>query len=398
MQAHVAASATRSAAARDVAAREAGFDVPFRLSRGVPVVAVTIDGQGPFDMILDTGAGLCIVSPELVGSLTGVHPRELSASDGSVTDVHGRTVDIGQELRHQPWAIMGPASTDGIADLGLVTAAVLPLESVKAAFGPSVEGILGLPGFAGQTLSLDYARRRLGVGDELPPTVAAVTDDGSRPHVVRAAIGPRGLRVPVTWRDQTFDFAIDTASTLSVEVSRKLIWRMALTGRPQRAVGARGLTGGGEDEIIGRLYDDLTLAGVNLRQPIIRSGSDNRIGAGLLRQFDIHIDTRRQLMAFVPRNGHTTLTFNPVRRVWPDFDVRPTSAGLLVTAIDRGQFDEPSPLHVGDLIVRVASHPIVHLQPAVWSAMLGGARPIPLSVRRGDRLIRVVLPVRDIVP
>ncbi len=362
-----------------------------RLSRSVPIVQVRIDGAGPFDMVLDTGAGLCIVSPRLVKRLGDTARPRLSRSNGTVTDVHGRSVDVPHELRGHRWTL-GP---DAGPDLGSVSAAVLPLDHVRAAFGESIEGILGLPAFAGLALSIDYARGQLRVGRELPAELAAVQPES---RIVAASIGPRGLRVPVLWRGQSFDFAVDTASTLGIEVSRSLVWRMAFAHPPRRAVGARGLTGGGEDEIIGRLYDDMTLAGIALHRPIVRSGSDNRIGTGLLRHFILHIDTRRQRLVFEPYGQRTRLDFAPVRRVWPDFDVRPTAAGLLVISIDAGAVDKLSPLHVGDLIVRAGGRPVGQLSPTAWAALLGRDEPVSLTVRRGDRLVAVVLPVYAMIP
>lgn len=378
-----APSAARAAA---IPTHDQAAIAPLRFVRGVPVVQVHIDGQGPFDMVLDTGAMLCVVSPRLIERLDGTDASDLARARGQVSDVHGRTVDIAHELRGRRWSI-------GQADLPSFRAAVLPIENVRLALGEAIEGILGMPAFAGRTFSIDYAGRRLGIGWEMPGDVPAA-------HVLEADLDRHGLRVPVRWRHETLSFALDTASTLGVEIKRQEIWRMAFTAPPQTTRGAQGLTGGGEDELIGRLYDDMHLADVTLRRPIVRSGSDNRIGAALLSQFTLHVDTRRRRVALEPRDGHEVLTFAPVRRVWPTFEVRPTGEGLEVVAVQdqaRTGADDP-PLRRGDVIVRAAGRPVQRYDPTTWASLLTGDRPVPLVVRRDGSLRGIVLPVRDVVP
>lgn len=384
-----AATTTRASSAAPPAAipaHDQAVIAPLRFVRGVPIVQAYIDGQGPFDMVLDTGAMLCIVSPRLIERLDGTDAGDLTRARGQVSDVHGRTVDIGHELRGRRWSI-------GQADLPSFRAAVLPIENVRLALGEEIHGILGMPAFAGRVFSIDYAVRRLSIGWEMPGDIPAT-------HVLEADMDRHGLRVPVRWRNETMSFALDTASTLGVEIKRQEIWRMAFTAPPRPTRGAQGLTGGGEDELIGRLYDDLHLAGVTLRQPVVRSGSDNRIGAALLGQFTLHVDTRRRRVALEPRGGREALGFAPVRRVWPTFEVRPTAEGLEVVAVQdqaRPDADDP-PLRVGDVIVRAAGRPVQRYDPAAWAAMLTGSRPVPLVVRRDGSLRGIVLPVRDVVP
>lgn len=56
-------------------------EVPMQVRFGTPVIPVYIDGSGPYQFILDTGASVCIISPELAKTLQ-IEPGESGTARG----------------------------------------------------------------------------------------------------------------------------------------------------------------------------------------------------------------------------------------------------------------------------------------------------------------------------
>jgi hypothetical protein len=60
--------------------------VPVQISSGYTVVPVYVEEQGPYDFVLDTGAAICAVSPEVAQALNLPH-GETATARGAVEDV-----------------------------------------------------------------------------------------------------------------------------------------------------------------------------------------------------------------------------------------------------------------------------------------------------------------------
>lgn len=56
-------------------------EVPMQIRFGTPVIPVYIDGSGPYQFIFDTGASVCIISPELAKTLQ-IEPGESGTARG----------------------------------------------------------------------------------------------------------------------------------------------------------------------------------------------------------------------------------------------------------------------------------------------------------------------------
>ncbi len=115
-----------------------------------PLVAVTINGQGPFDFILDTGANRTSVSPRLAQEL------------GLVTD-HRREID----------GVTGPAIVD-IVMLDRLEAGALRLDAVAAPVVNqhilgSTYGLLGVDALAGLRVAFDFNADTVEIGESGAP-------------------------------------------------------------------------------------------------------------------------------------------------------------------------------------------------------------------------------------
>jgi len=127
--------------------------VPLRLTPhgSLPVVAVLVNGQGPFDFIVDTGASHLVVGKDLA--------TLLELPDGGA-DIPGMGAG----------GVIAPAKTElsevrvGGAVLHNAEAGIMDLSSVSATAEMTVSGILGYPFLAGRVVTIDYRRREIRIG------------------------------------------------------------------------------------------------------------------------------------------------------------------------------------------------------------------------------------------
>jgi hypothetical protein len=116
------------------------------LTRGRPVVMVTVDGKGPFRFVVDTGTGgQAVVTPQLARKLhlAAAGFAELSDPSGAGSQsVPRRTIP-------------------SIRVAGVEFAGVLALEHSLGDMDSACDGLLGFTLFRDYLLALDYPNRRL---------------------------------------------------------------------------------------------------------------------------------------------------------------------------------------------------------------------------------------------
>ncbi len=128
---------------------EADAAIRFELARQKPLVlaVMTINGRGPFVMEIDTGATGTSLSPR-AAARAGVK----SLGHGQMAGAGGRiAVGVGRAR----------ASLGGVTrDLNAV--AITPaIDSIAAAAGSAIDGVIGGDFFAGACLTLDFPQQRL---------------------------------------------------------------------------------------------------------------------------------------------------------------------------------------------------------------------------------------------
>jgi len=118
--------------------------VPLRLAGHLPVVRVTVDGAGPFDFAIDTGATASIVDPRLARegalALAGAVPVVSMRGSRPVTRVRIARLKAGP------------------VDLGTAAPLVLGLASLRA-LDAKIAGVLGQDVLSGTNLLVDYRGR-----------------------------------------------------------------------------------------------------------------------------------------------------------------------------------------------------------------------------------------------
>lgn len=141
------------------------------------IVPVTIEGEGPFLFLLDTGAGTTIVDQRLAARF----PSAVSPVSNSFLLAGADRVPYGAVLGIERLGIGG-------AEFKSLSAVVFDLETISAAIGCQLDGILGFPLFRNCLLTLDYRLREVRIEEgRLPPAdgrrIFACEGDGRRPAI-----------------------------------------------------------------------------------------------------------------------------------------------------------------------------------------------------------------------
>lgn len=157
--------------------------VPFELlDDGSVVIAVFIDGAGPFRFVLDTGSTRSVVSPQLAEKL-----RLPAIARSSVITPSGDD--------RRPVVQLRGVVIDGLPP---VNVAAVVAEHLDIAAGRRVHGLLGQDVLAPLVYTIDYRRREVRWNAELDPAAAGVrlplvVADG----IFLVSLSHRGSREPL---------------------------------------------------------------------------------------------------------------------------------------------------------------------------------------------------------
>jgi len=247
-------------------------DISFRLAGGqnpLILVPVYVEGKGPYEFILDTGAYRCLLSPELSSSI-GIQPGSQQQATGiggaiNISSARVSSLTVGTARQEN----IEVAITGELSRLG---------EAVQS----KVDGVLGSNFLKDFRVSLDYARGvvRLDHSSLDPSSQRAARSVTSVPFKLATPEKPLiSLPVFVNGRGP-FQFFLDTGAsrtTLSFALARKL---------GIVAVGNRSGTGaGGHIRMLSATLDSLTLGKASI--------SDAPVSVGdFLGNFDSVIDTK----------------------------------------------------------------------------------------------------------
>jgi predicted aspartyl protease len=247
-------------------------------------VGATINGRGPYDCILDTGAGISLLSPEVARELgiEVIGKKEARGAAGPVSLSLGRveSLAVGDAVVRAPEvAITGE------------------LLRIGAAVGARIDGNLGYSFLSHFRVTVDYARSTLRL------TGANHEDTG------RAARGQVAFRlaaadkplviVPVLVNgSHAYEFALDTGASVTV-VTPELARQQGLTLREMPSMAG----GGGTMSASAGQLESLALGGAESRRvSVVASGFlgplsdavgaklDGILGYNFLREFRVTID------------------------------------------------------------------------------------------------------------
>lgn len=257
--------------------------IPLRTYHGLPVVSVTISGRGPYDMILDTGAGVTLLDEAIASSL-----RLPEAGDARVGD---SVIPTAIHVKKRSVAVLDI----GGARFVDFTCASWDRPSQRSPGGPV--GVLGMPLFQSILLTIDAAKNQIVLAQTRLPEPR---EPGTIPYVP----SPGGtIQIPVVVSGVTLDADLDSGSASGLSIPRTFADRIPLESSPVMIGKGRTVNGEfeirramarGPVEVAGQLASGREIF-FNDYLPVAN------FGFGRMRDFAISIDQRRREVRFQPR-------------------------------------------------------------------------------------------------
>lgn len=259
-----------------------GATLPMKDFGGRPVVELRINGNGPFRFILDTGASINVIDAALNEEL------QLPAAEGMHAAPRpgqpAPTLVSIREIRLGDAAILG------------VIGAVMPLSGMLGADGP--RGVLSAANFPGYLLTLNYPAKEISIRK------GTLEPSGDTLDYPASDMLPT---VPIRIAGRETRVHLDTGSPGGLTLPTKFLKELPLASEPRETGKAR--THAGEYPISRAKVDGAielgkhTLALAEVEFSDVRPGrmapATGQIGAQVLRNFVVTIDTRSRRIRFV---------------------------------------------------------------------------------------------------
>ena len=252
--------------------------IPFRLEREKVIVQARLNGEGPIDLVVDTGTEQMVLAQE-TAQMVGVRPITTILSAG-VGDMGLRSLEMGRADRLE----VGTLTVENLpALIKNPPLEGLPETRSKNAFSPLSFGM---------SLAIDYDSRRMVVAEALPPQPAGINLPMrfQRLAMVRGVLnGEHEKSFIIDTGGEVVSISLSTAATLGVQPPRHIPLRVfGTSGWDETAYLLPGINLGFD-----RLsYDNLSVVVLNLHRPSALLGFHigGIIGHRFLRNYQIALD------------------------------------------------------------------------------------------------------------
>jgi predicted aspartyl protease len=269
--------------------------VKFRLAGGAQpliLLPVEVNGEGPFEFILDTGAGTSLLSPEL-GQKLGI--KVIGSKEGQSA---GGAVSVS--LAKVDSLAVGSTKLDDV-DVGLVD-----LSHVGRTVGAKIDGDLGYNFLRHFRITLDYRRNEIRFDDprrfELAGQSTALTE-----VPMRLASPAKPLILVDVYANGRgpFQFAIDTG-TSTTAITPELAQQLGVASSP---IGA-ATTGGAQVDVTAGVLQSFQVGGAQIHNSTVVVADffamlsaavgaklDGIVGYNFLRNYKVALDYPKETLS-----------------------------------------------------------------------------------------------------
>lgn len=349
------------------------------------VVSTTIDGKGPYHFVLDTGAGITVLTPEFArrAGLAGTGSTQATGTGGTVQvrQLVLRSVGVGR------------------ATVPDVAAAIVPLPldfTYQGDYG-TIDGVLGYSFLSHFAVTIDMQHHRVTLttpaGYRRPlGAVGEPADLSDNTPVVQARIDS----VPGT-------FKLDTGDSGSLILTAPFVNAYGFArryphGAPELFEGVGGMQHGRAVRVA-----RFTLGGATLRDEVtslslattgVLGGTTGNIGHDVLQRFVFTVDYARKRVDFTPND--LLGAYVPYKRTGA-VATRQSDGTLRVIVVVPNSAASNAGIDVGDTLVALNGYPLARLDMAqVAEAMRGDS--VSYTIRRGTGERDVTLALTDLLP
>ncbi len=377
-------------AARDwsLPAGRTSLAVPIEVHEHHVILKARVNGRGPFNFVLDTGAGATTLDKAFAIQLGLKSQGQLGVQGvGGSTDfgfVQVDSFDVGGAVMRGQRAV------------------TVDLSAIREAIGSDFAGILGYDFISRFVVTVDYAGGTLGLSD--PAAFAA--PPGTRElsiqlmqnvPIVEAAFndGPAGR------------FMLDTGNNGSLLLHGAFVRAHDLVNRaPKKIEGQMRGAGGLEANYVTRA-DSLSLGGFTVSRPIaelstseagITGGAGDiagNIGGRILEKFTLTLDYARRRICLSP-NAHFADEMIYDRLGWV---LERRNGSLTVSDVRPGSPAEQAGVAVEDLVMEIEGKDLSGLKPAEVREY--SQRPensvLHLKLKRKNRFVTMEVKLQDMI-
>ena len=346
--------------------------VPFTLVDNHIILPVQVNGSGPLNFVLDSGAGATVI-------IDSRDSRALQLEMQGELPVSGTGTgpDTTAHIVPDTTLSLGGVSLQGLSVIYLPLASIPFFDDFDHVY---FDGVIGAPFFARFTVEIDYDRRlvtftepsavaeRLGNPGDSWREVPLKIESGVPYMTAQVTPGP-GKSVEVKLLvDTGFRGAVSLTPATDEDLDEPLEYFQSVD---------QGLSG----DVVSRvaMADSLTLSGYQLHGLPIHyamaggesEGDSNGIlGNSVLQQFNLVFDYANTRLFLRPNRNFET----PINADRSGLQIRPHVAGGIVKLIAPGSAGQASALQVGDIITSFDDKPVNYQSIADLKRALGAGR------------------------
>ncbi len=351
----------------------------------LPMVEALINGQGPYRLVVDTGASGLVLKKELADQLELPAPPGMPEGMSIPVRAPGNDSGLTATLVHVENLSVGAATISGIWTVAM-----------ELPFGEDMDGAVGMNVFAECLLTYDYPGKkiRLSHGELAAPNETDIfsytNKDGSNSHP----------QIAMEINGQSEQFLIDTGMRGWFSLSTESLKGLDVVQGP--ADGLMGTSAAGLfPEQTARLQNPISLGKNSVAWPTVRistgSLSSRVVGSLFLEHFAVTFDAANNRVKF--DGTETRLESPPLRSA--GFGLEQEGDQMRVVWVDPLSSAAESELAAGHLVLEINDQPAADFYGTPeWSRVIRDNATLALRFRTADdpAVKQATIDVREILP
>ncbi len=279
--------------------RQAVVEVPFEFVHGAIIVRATVNGDGPFWVMLDTGADPSVVELETAKSLG----LKIAAS-GQQGSGGGTSANLIYETSFPVLQLGGLTATN-------VDAVAMDLSKISSALGRPISGVLGYSLLKRRIVQINYPDRKLRFYTSAPPCAGAALSHHPKCTKLSFRYKDDILATGVSVDGKPVTANVDTGSNANFQLTPAAVEKLGLGGNMACAHASNSVGFNGNLKNREGTVGNVTVGSISVSGPKVvflgkgmgmdKQSWDLRIGSAFLKDFVVTLDYRHgQITLAVP--------------------------------------------------------------------------------------------------